>query len=94
MLVVSRKQDESIIIGNEIEVIVVRIDRHNVRLGVRAPRSISVHRKEVYEEIKAENLAAVGSQTIEISTIQKLLGDKLGPQESPAKTESEKPAED
>lgn len=77
MLVVSRKQDESIVIGNEIEIVVVRIDRHTVRLGVKAPRSISVHRKEVYEEIRLENLAATQTQSMEITTLQKLLGSKL-----------------
>lgn len=77
MLVVSRKQDESIIIGNEIEVIVVRIDRHNVRLGVRAPKSISVHRKEVYEEIRLENLAAAKTQVVKSDALQNLLKNKL-----------------
>jgi carbon storage regulator len=77
MLVVSRKQDESIVIGNEIEIVVVRIDRNNVRLGVKAPRHISVHRKEVYEEIRLENLAASEAQSVKAEALQKLLGDKL-----------------
>ena len=77
MLVVSRKEDESIVIGNEIEIVVVRIDRNTVRIGVKAPKNISVHRKEVYEEIRLENLAATTTVKIDDSALQKLLGDKL-----------------
>lgn len=74
MLVVTRKQDESIVIGNEIEVMVLRIDRNSVRIGVRAPRHISIHRKEIFEEIKRENIAASASQVVEIARLQELLG--------------------
>ncbi len=77
MLVVSRKQDESIIIGNEIEVVVVRIDRNTVRIGIKAPRHISVHRKEVFEEIRSENLAAAKTHQVDSAALQKLLGGKL-----------------
>lgn len=76
MLVVSRKQDESIVIGNEIEIVVVRIDRNTVRLGIKAPRSISVHRKEVYEEIRLENLEAAEVHAAANDAL-KLLGGKL-----------------
>jgi carbon storage regulator len=75
MLVVTRKLDESIIIGNEIEVVVLRIDRHAVRIGVRAPRQISVHRKEIFEEIREANIAAAASQEVEITALQRLIGD-------------------
>ena len=75
MLVVTRKQDESIVIGNEIEVMVLRIDRHAVRIGIRAPRHISVHRKEIFEEIRRENIAAAASQIVEITTLKKLIGE-------------------
>lgn len=73
MLVVSRKQEESIIIGNEIEIVVVRIDRHTVRLGIKAPKHISVHRKEVYEEIRQENLAAAQTQSPAPEALSRLL---------------------
>jgi len=52
MLVLSRHVDESLIIGNDIEIIVVEIRGDRVRLGVQAPREVSVHRKEVYEAIQ------------------------------------------
>lgn len=58
MLVLSRSEEESIIIGDDIEVCIVRIDGSTVRLGITAPKAIPVHRKEVYELIKESNQAA------------------------------------
>lgn len=57
MLVLSRGKDESIIIGDDVEVIIVDIRGNKVRLGINAPRSIPVHRKEVYEAIHREKAA-------------------------------------
>ena len=54
MLVLSRQKDESIIIGDDVEVTIVDVRGDKVRLGINAPRSISVHRKEVYEAIQRE----------------------------------------
>lgn len=58
MLVLSRQRDETIMIGDDIEVTVVDIRGDKVRLGIAAPKEIAVHRKEVYEAIKRENRAA------------------------------------
>jgi len=58
MLVLSRQRDQVIMIGDTIEVVVVDIRGDKVRLGITAPREISVHRKEVYDQIKRENEAA------------------------------------
>ena len=58
MLVLSRQRNESIIIGDNIIVTVVDIRGDKVRLGIEAPSEIPVHRKEVYEAIKQENLRA------------------------------------
>lgn len=55
MLVLSRHRDETIIIGDDIELTVVDIRGDKVRLGIKAPSHISVHRKEVYDAIKREN---------------------------------------
>ncbi len=58
MLVLSRKKDESIIIGtgeNKVEIMIVDVRGDKVRLGINAPISISVHRKEIYEAIQREN---------------------------------------
>ncbi|MBM4108579.1 MAG: carbon storage regulator CsrA [Phycisphaerae bacterium] len=55
MLVLSRQRDETIMIGDEIEITVVDIRGDKVRLGINAPTRIAVHRKEVYEAIRREN---------------------------------------
>ena len=54
MLVLSRKKDEKIIIGDKITVMVIEIRGDKVRLGIDAPRDITVHREEVYEAIQRE----------------------------------------
>jgi carbon storage regulator len=58
MLVITRKLEQSIIIGGEVEVIVLGIAKDGVRLGIKAPRNVQVHRREVFEAIAAENKAA------------------------------------
>jgi carbon storage regulator len=58
VLVFTRKRDETIMIGDGIEVRVLRIGREGVRLGVTAPASVPVHRREVYDVIRDENLRA------------------------------------
>jgi carbon storage regulator len=55
MLVLSRTRDETIMIGDHIEITVVDIRGDKVRLGINAPTAVPVHRKEVYEAIKQEN---------------------------------------
>jgi len=54
MLVLSRKRDERIMIGDEISLLVVDIRGDKVRLGIEAPKDVAVHRKEVYEAIQRE----------------------------------------
>ena len=58
MLVLSRHRDETIMIGDDIELTVVDIRGDKVRIGVKAPSNIPVHRKEVYEAIRRENEGA------------------------------------
>lgn len=58
MLVLSRQRDETIMIGDEIEITIVDIRGDKVRLGITAPTRIAVHRKEVYEAIRRENQQA------------------------------------
>ena len=54
MLVLSRQKDESIVIGDDIEVTIVDVRGDKVRLGITAPKHIPVHRREVYEAIQRE----------------------------------------
>ncbi len=58
MLVLSRRKDETIMIGDDVEITIVDVRGDTVRLGIKAPRSVSVHRKEIYDAIQAENIAA------------------------------------
>lgn len=58
MLVLSRKKNESIIIGDDISIVVIEIRGDKVRLGVEAPKEVPVHRNEVYEAIERHKLAA------------------------------------
>ena len=69
MLVLSRQRDETIMIGDDVEVTIVDIRGDKVRLGITAPRSIQVHRKEVYDAIKRENQQAAGLSPDEVSEV-------------------------
>lgn len=58
MLVLTRREDESIMIGDDIIVKVLDLKENQVKIGIIAPRSVAVHRQEVYEAIQAENAQA------------------------------------
>ncbi len=61
MLILSRKLDESIIIDGNIEVKIISIDDNRVRIGISAPGNVEVHRKEIFEKIKDENIQAAST---------------------------------
>ena len=65
MLVLSRQRDETIMIGDDIELTIVDIRGDKVRIGIDAPSSIAVHRKEVYEAIRKEKRRAEKEATVE-----------------------------
>jgi len=69
MLLLSRKKDESIVVGDDVEITIVDVRGDKVLLGINAPRNISVHRKEIYDEIQREKaqkaLESKGSQNEE-----------------------------
>lgn len=58
MLVLTRKVNQTIVIGEGIEVVVLEVRGEQVRLGIKAPRDVTVHRKEIYEQIQGENVIA------------------------------------
>ncbi len=78
MLVLSRQRDEVICIGDNIEVTVVDIRGDKVRLGINAPKEISVHRKEVYDAIRRENRAAAQVKPGDIAGLEKITHRTLG----------------
>ena len=63
MLVLSRKKNESIVINNDITIVVVEIRGDKVRLGVEAPKEVPVHRREVYDAIKRNEAVQNGTAT-------------------------------
>ena len=67
MLILTRKKDESIIINGNIEIIVSDIEDGKVKLGIKAPRDIDIHRKEVYITIQNENKEAANLDNVDIS---------------------------
>tara|TARA_B100001750_G_C15371257_1_gene527419 strand:+ start:115 stop:348 length:234 start_codon:yes stop_codon:yes gene_type:complete len=69
MLVLSRHRDETIMIGDNIELTVVDIRGDKVRLGIKAPSDIPVHRKEVYEAIRKENEEASSFDKTDLNEI-------------------------
>lgn len=78
MLVLTRKRDESIIIGDDIKITIVDVRGDQVKVGIDAPRSIPVHREEVYKEIQAENRrAAIHPGAVELSPEVEQLGKLL-----------------
>jgi carbon storage regulator len=61
MLVLSRKKGESIMIGEQIELVILDVEGDAVRVGIKAPQHVEVHRKEIYLQIEAANKAAQSS---------------------------------
>lgn len=61
MLVLSRKKGQSIMIGPDIEISIVDIQGEQIRLGINAPRDVTIHRKEIFEEIMLENKKAAAT---------------------------------
>lgn len=73
MLVLSRQRDETIMIGDEIEITIVDIRGDKVRLGITAPTRIAVHRKEVYEAIRRENEQASAISSGDLDVIRRTI---------------------
>lgn len=72
MLILTRKKDESIILNGNIEIKIIELDDGKVRIGIDAPKSIEIMRKELYETIEEENKKAVSSK-FNSNDIKKLL---------------------
>ncbi len=73
MLVLSRKIDECIMIGDQIEISVVDIKGDQVKLGISAPSAVKIYRKEVYQAIQRENIEAARVKPSALPSLEDLL---------------------
>jgi carbon storage regulator len=69
MLVLSRKLNQAIMVGDNVRIVVVSVDRDQVKLGIDAPREIPVHRSEVFDEIQRANREAAASAEVVASPV-------------------------
>lgn len=70
MLVLTRKKNESIVIGNNIEIKILKMGKNTVELGISAPKAYSIFRKEVFKEIQKKNVEAIKS--VELGDIENI----------------------
>jgi len=77
MLVLSRKKGESVVIGDNVEFVILDVEGDTVKVGIRAPKDIEIFRKEVYQAIQEANREA-SKKPISLSQLSKLLPPKPG----------------
>jgi len=83
MLVLTRKRDESIMIGDDVKITVVDVRGDQVKLGIEAPRHIPVHREEIYREIQEENRRAALKDTPDLAALEQVLKQPEGVSPAP-----------
>ncbi len=76
MLVLARKLNQSIIINNDIEIMILDTQGDQVKLGIKAPRNVKVYRKEIFDEIQKENIEASKSHIHKLGDVSKLFQKK------------------
>ena len=83
MLVLTRRLNQSVVIGNDIKITVLEIKKDGIRLGISAPKDVSVYRQEIYDEIQKENIA---STMVDLESVEEM-SRLLKPQEDTRKNE-------
>ncbi|AXV05831.1 Carbon storage regulator [Euzebya pacifica] len=78
MLVLTRRANESIMIGDDIVITVLDVRGDQIRIGIKAPRSVAVHREEVYAELQEANQAAASPSKAAMANLSKLLPPGAG----------------
>ena len=73
MLALSRKVGESIVVGDNIEITVLSISKDQIKLGIDAPRNVSIHRKEIFVQIQEENKAASSADAETMNKLKDLM---------------------
>jgi len=74
MLILTRKSGESITIGDDVKVTVVEVKGKQVRIGIDAPRSYTIHREEIYISIQQENRRAAKESPLSLAGLKHLFG--------------------
>lgn len=72
MLVLARKKDEAIVIGEDIEIIITEITEDKVKIGINAPKHMKIFRKELLEQVKEENLESAGAK-VDLEALRKTI---------------------
>jgi len=75
MLILTRKKNETIMIGNEIEITLLSIDGDQVKIGIKAPKEVEIYRQEIYQAIQEENKEAV-KQAVSLDHLKNLVNKK------------------
>jgi carbon storage regulator len=78
MLVLTRRRGEGVAIGPDIRIVVLGLTNGQVRLGIEAPRTIEVHRDEVYVRIQEENQLAARTPVVQLDVLRRFLRTKTG----------------
>ncbi len=77
MLVLTRKKGQALMIGHDIELSIIDIQGDQVRIGINAPKNVTIHRKEIYAEIIKENQSALAGKNTDLAMLnQKLVKNK------------------
>ena len=76
MLILTRKLGESIIIGENVQLSVVEINKNNIKIGINAPKDITIYREEVFEKIKEENEMSSTSGIVDLADISNKKNEK------------------
>lgn len=76
MLALTRKVGESIVIADNIEITVISVTGDQIKLGIDAPKNISIHRKEIYLQIQEENKASASTSDVGAQALKDLMGKK------------------
>ncbi|KUO74766.1 MAG: carbon storage regulator [Clostridia bacterium BRH_c25] len=73
MLVLTRKSNESILIGDDIEIVIVEVSEDKVKIGINAPRSTKIFRKELLKQVEDENIKSTAPGNINISELKDII---------------------